>query len=98
MDRADYTPEMARAERDRAKLHKETIGDSIDDAWIHAKIVTKLIGDPDTPGRKINIDVNNNVVTLRGAVDNAEAKAEAERIAMQTDGVKRVINQLKIVK
>ena len=42
--------------------------------------------------------MNNNVVTLRGTVDTAEQKAEAERVARETDGVKRVINQLRVAK
>jgi hypothetical protein len=35
-------------------------------------------------------------VTLRGTVDTAEAKSEAERITKETDGVKKVTNQLKV--
>lgn len=92
-----YTEEQARKERERAKANKETIGQSLDDAWIHAKIVTKLIGDTQTPERKINVDVVEGAVTLRGNVDTAEAKAEAERVAKATDGVKKVTNQLKVV-
>ena len=91
-----YSEEQAREERTRAKENKETIGDRLDDAWIHAKIVAKLIGDTKTPERKINVDVVNNDVTLRGTVDTAEAKTEAERIAKETDGVKKVVNQLKV--
>lgn len=91
-----YSEEQAREERTRAKENKETIGDTLDDAWIHAKIVAKLIGDTKTPERKINVDVVNNDVTLRGTVDTAEAKTEAERIAKDTDGVKKVVNQLKV--
>ena len=91
-----YSEEQAREERARAKENKETIGDTLDDAWIHTKIVAKLIGDTQTPERKINVDVVNNEVTLRGTVDTAEAKAEAERIAKETDGVKKVVNQLKV--
>ena len=91
-----YTAEQAKEERERAKQNKETIGDTLDDAWIHTKIVTKLIGDSKTPERKINVDVVNNEVTLRGTVDTAEAKAEAERVAKETDGVKKVVNQLKV--
>ena len=91
-----YSEEKAREERARAKENKETIGDTLDDAWIHAKIVAKLIGDTSTPERKINVDVVNNEVTLRGTVDTAEAKVEAERIAKQTDGVTKVVNQLKV--
>lgn len=92
-----YTEEQAREEREKAKANKETIGQSIEDAWIHTKIVAKLIGDATTPERKINVDVVDGAVTLRGDVDTAEAKANAERIAKETDGVKKVTNQLKIV-
>jgi osmotically-inducible protein OsmY len=94
--RAEYTEEHAREERQRASERGETIGSTLDDAWIHAKIVAKLIGNTATPQRKINVDVNNNIVTLRGTVENAAAKAEAERVAKETEGVKRVVNQLKV--
>ena len=92
-----YTEQQAREERERAKAHKETVGQSLEDAWIHTKIVAKLIGDADTPERKINVDVVDGAVTLRGTVDTAEGKSEAERIAKETDGVKKVTNQLKVV-
>jgi BON domain len=91
-----YSEEQARAERERAKENKETVGQSLDDAWIHTKVVAKLIGNTQTPERKINVDVVNGEVTLRGTVDTAEAKGEAERIAKETDGVKKVTNQLKV--
>jgi hyperosmotically inducible periplasmic protein len=94
--RAEYTSEQARAEVDRAKANKESVGDSLDDAWIHAKIVTKLMADSQTPEHKINVDVNSNVVTLRGTVGTPAAKQEAERLARETEGVKRVNNQLKV--
>jgi len=92
-----YTEEQAREERERAKANKETVGQSLDDAWIHTKIVAKLIGDTQTPERKINVDVVEGAVTLRGEIDTVEAKAEAERVAKETDGVKKVTNQLKVV-
>jgi osmotically-inducible protein OsmY len=91
-----YTEEQAREERARAKENKETIGDTLDDAWIHTKIVAKLIANSKTPERKINVDVVNNVVTLRGTVDTAEEKAAAEQTAKETEGVTKVINQLKV--
>ena len=94
--RSEYTEEEAREERERAKGAGETIGDTLDDAWIHTKIVAKLIANTTTPERKINVDVVNNVVTLRGTVDNAEEKATAERIAKETEGVTQVRNQLKV--
>lgn len=96
VSRVDYTEEMADAERERAKSYSESIGDSLDDAWIHAKIVAKLIDSYETPERKINVDVSDNVVILRGTVDNNNQKMVAERIAKETEGVKRVTNQLKV--
>ena len=96
--RSEYTEEMAKEERTKAKGYGESIGDSLDDAWIHTKIVAQLIGNSATPERKINVDVVNNAVTLRGVVDNAEAKAEAERVAKSTEGVKSVKNMLVVKK
>jgi hyperosmotically inducible protein len=94
--RVDYTEEMARGARENAKALGDKIGDSLDDAWLYSKIVAKLIGNPSTPARKINVDVLNGVVTLRGVVDSPVAREEADRIARDTDGVKRVKNLLAV--
>ena len=96
ISRTAYTIERAREERGIAKGRGETIGDSLDDAWIHTKIVAQLIGNSATPERKINVDVKNNVVTLRGAVETSEQKTEAEQIAKSAESVKSVNNQLKV--
>jgi len=94
--RSEYTKEQAEQEWTKAKTYGDKVGDTLDDAWIHMKIVSKLIGNSKTPERKINVDVVNNVVTLRGTVDKPEAKAEAVRVAKETEGVKSVIDQLKV--
>ena len=94
--RGNYTEKEAQEERERAKGSQETIGDTLDDAWIHTKIVAKLIANSTTPERKINVDVVKNVVTLRGTVDTAEEKAAAEKTAKETEGVTKVVNQLKV--
>jgi osmotically-inducible protein OsmY len=96
VSRSEYTEQMARADREKATSAGDTLGKSIDDTWIHTKITTKLIGNSETPARKINVDVVDGVVTLRGAVPTTEAKKEAERVAKTTDGVKRVRNLLKV--
>lgn len=96
IERKDYTEEHARTAREKARNSGETVGSSLDDAWIHTKLVAKLIGNPDTPERKINVDVVNNVVTLRGTVETNEQRAEAGRVAKTTEGVKSVRNQLKV--
>ena len=94
--RSEYTEREAQEAREKAKGAGETIGDTLDDAWIHTKIVAQLIANTTTPERKINVDVVNNVVTLRGTVDTAEERVTAERIAKETEGVKQVKNLLKV--
>jgi len=94
--RSDWTQEHAREAAAKAKDYGDSVSDSLDDTWIHAKIVAKLIGNTTTPEHRINVDVKNNVVTLRGTVKTAEEKAEATRVAKETEGVARVVNNLKV--
>ena len=44
----------------------------------------------------IDVDVQNNVVTLNGTVKTAAAKAKAVSIAKATDGVKSVTDNLRV--
>ena len=96
IDRKDYTEDMAREARERASKSSESIGNSLDDAWIHTKIRSKLLGEGEFPGGSLNVDVKNNVVTLRGTVATKADRTKAEQIARTTEGVKSVRNQLVI--
>lgn len=96
ISRTAYTIERAREQRIIAKERGESLGESLDDAWIHTKIVAQMIGNSITQERKISVDVNHNVVTLRGTVENLDQKQEAERVAKNTESVKSVNNQLKV--
>ena len=69
---------------------------AIDDAWITMKIQSKYFIHDEIKSRKVNVDTRKGVVTLNGSVPSATAKGAAEVIAHDTDGVSRVINQLKI--
>ena len=66
------------------------------DAWITTKVQAKYFLDAEVKGHEINVDTNNGIVTLKGTVENAQQKKEAEAIARDTEGVKRVVNQLTI--
>ena len=96
VDRKSYNEDMAREARERAAKSSESIGSSLDDAWIHTKIRSQLFGEGEFPGGSLNVDVNNNVVTLRGTVATKADGTKAEQIATDTDGVKSVRNQLVI--
>ena len=42
---------------------------------------SKLLGEGEFPGGSLNVDVKNNVVTLRGTVATKADKAKAEQIS-----------------
>ena len=53
-----------------------------------------FLGDDLLKGSDINVDVKDNVVTLKGTVKNAAARTRAVALASDTEGVKRVVDQL----
>jgi hyperosmotically inducible periplasmic protein len=71
-------------------------GEATGDAALTAKVKTKFLADPDVSGLRIDVDTTNNVVTLNGTVRTAAEKQKAVRIARETDGVKSVVDKLKI--
>lgn len=68
----------------------------IDDARIHTELTARLAADDDTSPASIDINVNEGVVHLTGAVDSATARAEAERIARSLEGVREVVNDIRV--
>jgi osmotically-inducible protein OsmY len=67
-----------------------------DDSKITAKIESKLVADSETSALKIKVETNAAVVTLSGTVPTETEKSKAETLAKDTDGVKRVVNQIKV--
>ena len=94
--RTDFTGDIARQGPDKAKQVVEIVGRTIEDSWLQGKILTKLVGNAKTPARNIGVEVVEGVVTLRGTVESSDVKAEAQRLAQATEGVKRVNNRLEI--
>lgn len=67
------------------------------DAGITSKVKTKLAADPElTNLRTIDVDTNERVVRLSGHVDTYAEKAEAEKLARNTEGVKEVDNEIEV--
>ena len=88
---------MDKAGDKSANAAKKT-GRAIDDGWIKSKIYTQYLADWNTvlDDSDIDVDVNNNMVTLNGTVKSAAAKAKAVEIAKKTDGVKGVKDNLRV--
>jgi hypothetical protein len=82
--------------RDEARKAGETIGSGLEDGWLHVKVRAALMAVDDLKDLGINVDVDNNVVTLRGSVPTAAEKKAAEDAAKKVDGVKSVSNKLEV--
>ena len=105
-DKAERATERAgeKAERageraaDKTASATRKAGRAIDDGWIKSKIYAQYMADWNTVlnDSDIDVDVQNNNVTLNGTVKTAEAKAKAVSIAKATDGVKSVKDNLRV--
>jgi len=75
----------------------ESTGEYLDDTAVTTKVKTALAKDP---GLKTLVDTSvrtdRGVVTLSGAVDNADLKARASQIASTVPGVQSVKNDLMV--
>lgn len=89
-------------ERDKARFLREakdagrTVGSGLNDGWLWVKTRYELAAADDLRDSTINVDVNNDVVTLNGTVATAAQKAKAESVAKAVEGVKSVKNLLKV--
>ncbi len=75
----------------------KTVGETISDKTIWTKIRTKIINQKlDKVFGDINVKVNEGKVLLTGTVQNRELIVSILRICWSTQGVKEVINELKV--
>jgi hyperosmotically inducible protein len=74
----------------------KTIGATIDDATITARVKTALLNDPQVGGLKIDVDTTNGVVTMSGVVKSKAEELRAIELARQTPGVKDVRSTLQV--
>ena len=66
------------------------------DASITATVKTKLAGASPTTLLKVNVETTNGIVQLNGTVDSDGTRQRATALARQVDGVRRVVNNLKV--
>lgn len=76
--------------KDSAAAAKEKVAD----ATVLTAVKAKLALDEDVKSSKIDVDVKDNVVHLKGAVDKPEQAGEAMRVALGTPGVDKVVSNL----
>jgi hypothetical protein len=73
-----------------------TVACSQTDPGITTKVKTAMAADPIVKAYQVDVTTENNVVTLTGDVETTAAKEQAVRIARQTDGVRDVIDRLRV--
>lgn len=76
----------------------KTVGETIDDATITARVKTSLLNDPEVSGLKIDVDTFKGVVTLSGSVKTEQEAQKAIALARRIDGVTDVRSTLQVPK
>ena len=93
--RAEYEANKERYNRE-AKESGRKVGTGTNDTWLWIKTRWDLAAADDLRDSTINVDVDNDVVTLSGTVASAAQKTRAEAVAKSVEGVKSVRNELKV--
>ena len=70
---------------------------AIKDGWLVTKIHAEMVDEDLLSGSDIDVDVEKGVVTLQGTVRSDAARSRAVAVARSSDGVKNVIDQLRVV-
>jgi osmotically-inducible protein OsmY len=93
---AEKIGDAARATGAAASQAAQDAAPVVADAGITAAVKTRLLADPDVAGLRIDVDTKGKVVTLTGTVKTAAQVQEAQKLASETPGVLRVVNNLKV--
>ncbi len=73
------------------------VGEDMKDSWITSKTKTKFVFDGEVKARRIKVETQQGVVTLRGKVGSPEERTAAEHTAKDIRGVSSVRNTLEVV-
>ena len=74
----------------------KSVGETIDDATITAKVKTALLNDPQVGGLRIDVDTTLGVVTMSGTVKSTAEEQHAVQLAHAVDGVRDVKSTLQV--
>ncbi len=97
LTREDYDKDTAKYDKFRGEKYKDdTVGSGVNDAWLWTKTRSALATAEDLGDSTINVDVENEVVTLGGTVDSEARKAQAVEVAKGIEGVKDVKDMMKV--
>lgn len=90
------TAAAAKADRGAEAEDGRSFGQWVNDATTSAAVKSALIRNENIRARDIDVDTDEDVVTLRGVVATEQQKELAEQLAKNTRDVKQVRNQLRV--
>ena len=73
-----------------------TLEGALSDGALSAKIKSKMALDDQVKARTISVDTKGSVVTLTGTVDSSAERDRAVRLAKETDGVTKVVDNIAV--
>ena len=71
-------------------------GEVMTDGWITTRVNARMVDEDLLKDSDINVDTSKHVVTLKGTVMGQAGRTRATSVALHTEGVRRVVNQLTI--
>ena len=69
-------------------------GEIMTDGWITSRVSSRFVNEDLLKSSNINVDTSDHIVTLKGTVVTSAGRARAGVVAKETEGVRRVVNNL----
>lgn len=82
--------------RQKAQQVRGAVSDAASDLRLTTAIKAKLMAEPGLSGAHINVDTTGGVVTLSGTVTSTNQLVRALNIALETEGVRKVVSTLQV--
>ena len=76
----------------------ETAGQNLDDGVLTTSVKSSLASDKLVTLTRVGVETDNSIVHLTGEVETTEQKARIGSLASEVKGVKRVVNNLQVIK
>lgn len=83
---------------DTVRQAATTLEGALSEGALTAKIKSKMALDDRVKARTISVDTKGSVVTLTGTVDSGAERDRAVRLATETDGVTKVVDNVAVKK
>lgn len=96
INKVDNQLQVSGEDVQRSADNERGLSDRFNDATTTATVKSKLLWNRNTEGLDINVSTRDGLVTLEGQANSEAASELAERLARNTDGVRRVDNKLSV--